>query len=80
MWLDTWPGDVCWGLGQKCPLIPESDRAVFSVPLAISSLLASVTLDLSQYAPDIVKGLASEYATRWVLVVLAAVLTDDSSG
>lgn len=31
-------------------------------PLAISSLLASVTLDLSQYALDIVKGLASEYA------------------
>lgn len=49
--------------------------------LAISCLLASVTLDLSQYALDIVKGLASEYrnpslAPRmlpWALVVLVPI-------
>ena len=34
--------------------------ACFLSPSAISSLLASVTLDLSQYALDIVKGLAGE--------------------
>lgn len=43
-----------------------------SVPLAISSLLASVTLDLSQYALDIVKGLASECADPSVQVTSAA--------
>lgn len=39
-------------------------QPVLSVPSAISSLLASVTLDLSQYALDIVKGLASEYTAE----------------
>lgn len=64
-------------------------RAVYFLsPLAISSLLASVTLDLSQYALDIVKGLASEYhdpsltprMAPWVLVAIFPVTLGERAG
>lgn len=45
-----------------------------SVPLAISSLLASVTLDLSQYALDIVKGLANQLKSNSPRLMDEAVL------
>lgn len=54
----------------------------FLSPSAISSLLASVTLDLSHYALDIVKGLAGECPNPspapgmapWVSVVLIPIV------
>lgn len=52
---------IGWGVGQKRAFSLRGQHDVcFLSPSAISSLLAAVTLDLSQYALDIGKGLAGE--------------------
>lgn len=76
------------GSRAKMSVMSETDMVSTWSLLAISSLLASVTLDLSQYALDIVKGLASEYpdpspAPRmapWVLVVLVPIIIENGEG
>lgn len=60
IWLQQWVLAVVAGKSES--LWAKHAASSFPPPLslAISCLLASVTLDLSQYALDIVKGLASK--------------------
>lgn len=86
--LDSRPGSICGEQAKNGCYICDRHGQYFLSPSAISSLLASVTLDLSQYALDIVKGLAGERpdpspAPRmapWVLVVLVPVTVKTGKG